>query len=140
MEPTKLYVSSKLKRAQLWLDEADKYKDRSVVINSSWIYFSDKITEENYLRSMWRIYRREVSECDAFVLYVEQGDDLKGCLSELAMAYAFEKNMFVFSPDMTKEDLIEKYGTLFATVVFSNICDSIFENVVKVLKFYADEH
>jgi len=74
-----VYVSSKLRHRNLWIDS-------EFTITSSWIHSPELMPEE--CSDMWDRYVQEVRESEGFVLYVEPEDVLKGCLLELGFAFA----------------------------------------------------
>ena len=73
-----IYVSSKLRHRQLWLDS-------SLPISSSWIHGEELPPSE--CSAMWDRYRDEISRSAALLLYLEHGDLLKGAMLEMGMAF-----------------------------------------------------
>lgn len=73
-----IYVSSKLRHRLLWIGAA-------FPISSTWIH-GEQLPPEK-CSAMWNRYRSEISSSEAFLLYLEQGDHLKGCLLEMGMAF-----------------------------------------------------
>ena len=60
---------------------------------------------------MWDRYRDEVARCDAFVLYAEATDQLKGCMLELGLAFGLGRPLvIVWEGDL--RDLAAKIGTI----------------------------
>lgn len=72
------YVSSKLRHRDLWLASG-------ITTTSSWIH-SDELPPDE-CSAMWDRYRSEIGEAEAFVLYVEPKDNLKGCMLEMGIAF-----------------------------------------------------
>lgn len=79
------YVSSKLKHAHVW---------EGVNTLSTWIH-GEKLSQPSQLSTMWERYRMEIEDCDALVMYVEDGEIYKGALLEAGMAFALEKRIYV---------------------------------------------
>lgn len=59
---------------------------------------------------MWDRYAAEVKACDAFVLYAEPGDHLKGCILEMGLAFSLGRRIVIVWPD-TVQALAAKIGT-----------------------------
>lgn len=76
-----IYAASKVKHAQMWL----ALRASGVPIHSTWIDEArDK--ESPSLPDLWSRCIREASTADALIVYVEDGDRLKGGLVEIGAA------------------------------------------------------
>ena len=77
----KIYIASKTKHAQKWLD----LRNRGLEINSTWI---DEVGEgqSSSLSDLAHRCIREAAEADWLILYCEDGDFLKGALLEVGAA------------------------------------------------------
>ena len=73
-----IYVSSKLRHRDLWLSSP-------LPISASWIYGTELPPEE--CSGMWDRYRDDVESSQALLLYLEEGDVLKGAILEMGIAF-----------------------------------------------------
>lgn len=102
MPSRSIYVSSKLKHRDMWLSWR-------MPIVSSWIHGIEPSRHE--YSAMWDKYRDEVEMCDAFVLYLEPGDQPKGCMVELALAFGLRRSIVIIWAG-SLDDLAAKMGTI----------------------------
>jgi len=98
-----LYVSSKLKHADMW-----KQLDRIDII-SSWID-GDELSCATQLDDMWHIYMKEIAQCDVLIVYFEDGEIMKGCLIEVGAAMMMNKEIHVIYKGETAQ-LRSQVGT-----------------------------
>lgn len=97
-----IYVSSKLKHRDRWLAT-------ELPIVSTWIHGEELPPSE--CSAMWDRYRAEVEACDAFVLYAEPDDHLKGCILEMGMAFSLRRPIVIVWTGSI-ETLAAKLGTI----------------------------
>jgi DNA-binding XRE family transcriptional regulator len=81
-----VYVSSKLKHRDMWIASG-------LDIVSTWIHGEELPPEE--CSAMWDRYMAEVEACDAFVLYAEPDDHLKGCILEMGLAFGLGRPVII---------------------------------------------
>ena len=94
-----IYVASRVKHAAMWRELRNTYP----AIGSSWIDEAGE-GETDDLGELWIRIVREVSECKALVLYVEQEDfPLKGALVEVGVALALGKPIYAALPHVPLE-------------------------------------
>lgn len=84
MSVRNFYVSSKLCHRPMWLR---KFPHN---ISCTWLAGEDNLDSDSW-GPMWDKYLKEVQECTDFVMYVEEGEILKGALIEAGMALACGK-------------------------------------------------
>lgn len=97
-----IYVSSKLKHRDRWLASG-------LPIVSTWIHGEELPPSE--CSAMWDRYRDEVRASDAFVLYAEPDDHLKGCILEMGIAFSLGRPIVIVWAG-TIEALAAKIGTI----------------------------
>ena len=97
-----IYVSSKLKHKDIWLA-------CDLPISASWIHGKELPPEE--CSDMWERYRDEIEKSDAYLLYVEPEDMLKGCILEMGMAFTARIPIVIIWAGSI-EDLAKKIGTI----------------------------
>ena len=91
----KIFISSKVKHAPKWR----KLRDRYVPIISTWIDEAGP-GESMCFKDLWKRCVSEASSADALLLYVEEGDHLKGALVEVGAALSNEVPVYVVgTPD-----------------------------------------
>lgn len=101
MQKKAVYVSSKLKHRDMWIASG-------LDIVSTWIHGEELPPEE--CSAMWDRYAAEVQACDAFVLYAEPDDHLKGCILEMGLAFGLGRPVvIVWAGDL--QALASKIGT-----------------------------
>ncbi len=84
-----IYIASKTRHAYRWQD----LRARGVPINSTWIDEAGE-GQSASLSDLWKRCISEASACDVLVLYMEQGDVLKGAFVEVGAALASGKMVF----------------------------------------------
>ena len=92
---TKFYVASKSKHGPMWL----KWRDEGVQITARWIdkWNGGRFSAEQQTQH-WDDILQDVKDCDALVLYAEEGEIQKGSLGEWGMAFALGKELYYVGP------------------------------------------
>lgn len=99
----KIYIASKARHRPRWREFRD---GMGYQIISRWIDTGDKyigttagdaMSDLDY-RQLWRECVQDVRDCDVLVLYVEEGEHLKGALIELGIALGLKKEIIVTGP------------------------------------------
>lgn len=101
MKRKTVYVSSKLRHRDMWLASG-------LDIVSTWIHGEELPPEE--CSAMWDRYMAEVQACDAFVLYAEPDDHLKGCILEMGLAFGLSRPVIIVWAG-TPQELAVRIGT-----------------------------
>ena len=84
----KIYVSSKIKHAEFWRG----WRDNGINIISTWIDEDENV--ENHEDLAIRCIK-ESAEADITVVYVDEGDVLKGALIEVGSALSHDKQVWI---------------------------------------------
>lgn len=117
-----IYIASKTKHAPLWVGLR---KTQRFPINCTWIDEAGPGETEDPTELAMRCWY-EVIEADAFILYREEGDELKGAFVELGIAIQLQRpiyavgldnTIFKHLPHITHCDTIEQAFTLADTYV-----------------------
>lgn len=94
----KIYIASKAKHRPRWREFRDVM---GYDIISQWIDTDDEFTENpeglDYTK-LWQACIQDVKDCDVLVLYVEEGEHLKGALVELGVALGLRKEIVMTGP------------------------------------------
>lgn len=90
----KIYIASKAHHRPRWR----AVRDNGYEIVSQWIDTEDKFTLDptdlDFVK-LWEMCLADIKSCDVLVLYVEDGERLKGALVELGAAIALNKEIIV---------------------------------------------
>ena len=115
----KFYVASKSKHGAMW----QKWRKNGVQITSRWIDKWDKGRfPADQQTQHWDDILEDIKNCDALVLYTQNGEVQKGALAEWGMAFALGKRLFYVgasdkpSPDMDFTGLDHKNVTRFSSL------------------------
>jgi len=95
-----IYVASKAKHGQMWLDLKEKYQ---LPIKASWLNVYKEGMIEDYA-AHWMTCISEVSSSRAVMLYHKQGEVQKGALVEVGAAILAGVPVFVFG-DVIHDEL-----------------------------------
>lgn len=93
---TKFYVASKSKHGLMW----QQWRAQGVQITSRWIdkWNGGRFSKEQQTQH-WDDILDDIRNCDALVLYSEEGEVQKGALGEWGMAFALGKALYYVGPD-----------------------------------------
>ncbi len=116
----RFYVASKTKHSDLWR----AIRDSGQHIISTWIDEAGEGQTANY-RELSERCLREISECDALILYCEPGEHLKGALVEAGAALAFGKEVRCAGES---KSLSRVFKTHPKWRTFKNITEAMFAN------------
>lgn len=92
MNPTTIYTASKTRHAEKW--RRLRAGDPRFRINSTWIDEAG-VGQTADWADLWKRCVNEAAGADALLLYVEEGDHLKGALVEVGAALAFDTPVYV---------------------------------------------
>lgn len=90
----KIYVASKIKHAPKW----KALRDLGLPFSSTWIDEAEPGMTKDLTELSCRCFT-EIRECDAVLLYAEDGEQLVGALMEAGYALALEKPVFAVGPN-----------------------------------------
>lgn len=92
----KFYVASKSKHGLMW----QQWREKGVDITSRWIdkYDGGRFSKEQQTQH-WNDILEDIQNCDALVLYAEEGEVQKGSLGEWGMAFALGKKLYYVGPE-----------------------------------------
>lgn len=85
-----IYTASKTKHAAKWR----KLRADGVNVISTWIDEAESGQTIDF-KDLWRRCVTEAAKCDALLLYVENGEELKGALVEVGAALAMGTPVFL---------------------------------------------
>lgn len=119
----KIYTASKTKHAHKWIE----LRERGINVNSTWIDEAGKGQTKD-MADLCRRCIRECIECDAMIVYSEEGDYLKGAFIEMGVALSIPSkpivlvgevlpfgSAFTYAPQVfrakTIEDALDFLGT-----------------------------
>lgn len=93
MRQPKIYIASKMHHAERWRQE---YCRQDVHIVSRWPFLEPFIdTEINNCKKFWQDDVADIQTADAVVVYVEEGEKLRGALVEAGIAIGLGKLVVV---------------------------------------------
>jgi hypothetical protein len=98
----KIYIASKAKHRPRWRDFRDVmgYDIISKWIDTEDTYIGISVADNSDLdyTKLWRECVQDVKDCDVLVMYVEEGERMKGALIELGIALGLRKEIIVTGP------------------------------------------
>lgn len=98
MKP-KVYVCSRARvaaRPEMWRT----FRDLGANIISTWIDEAGP-SQTSYMPELWTRIVGEIAVCDRVIVFFKKEDlPVKGVLVEVGMAIAFNKPVYIFSPDI----------------------------------------
>lgn len=97
----KIYVSSKLKHRQMWLDSGIK-------TISSWV---TQDPSRGY-DEMWERYLLELRQCSVLLGYIESNETPKGMLLEIGAALANGARVVIVHPQILSDELEGMLGSI----------------------------
>lgn len=103
----KIYMASKTKHFQKWID----LRNNGVNIISTWI---DEAGDGKTLDKKNLCLRviNEIKECDYLIVYVEEGEFLKGALIEMGVAMGFDKPIIMIGSVLKYESVFTYYHSI----------------------------
>lgn len=100
MAPITIYTASKTRHADKW--RRLRAEDPRFRVNATWIDEAGA-GQTKCFTDLWRRCVAEASAADALLLYVEEGEQLKGALVEVGAALATGTPVYVVGPDDVRE-------------------------------------
>jgi hypothetical protein len=91
-----IYIASKTKHAAKWL----ALRESGINIISSWIDFAImEALDDNDMSQLCMVCIKESIECDAMIVYCEEGDILRGAFIEMGVALSVKmKPIYLVGP------------------------------------------
>ena len=124
MNNPKIYMASKVKHFQKWIDLRNEGHD----IVSTWIDEAGEGQTKDKKELCSRVIN-EITKCNFMVVYVEDGEFLKGALIEMGLAMSFDIPIMMVGRVLKTDSVFTHYHSIYQ-------CSSINDGLQKIEKIW----